>query len=137
MVKVIVWMVIIFLLTCTTPVFAVLYGDINFTFNTDPNWSGFWTVPSEGGISGIEFGAHFLMFFALTAFLKSAVNRVASAFWIACLYGILIEIVQPFFGRGTELIDVLANVAGIVTFIVLYKLEKAVKRVRLFERHNW
>lgn len=119
------WAIIIFILLCTTPAFAVLGGDLQFGLAADPNWSSFF----GGEVSRVEFAGHFILFFVLAALLKEIVPRASVVFVIAVLYGFAIELVQPFFGRGAELVDVVANVVGIIAFLVLEKVYKMIRNV--------
>ncbi|MGY0692386.1 VanZ family protein [Virgibacillus sp. FSP13] len=128
---IIAWMIIIFLLTCTTPAFGVFHGNIKFKLNPNPEWSGLFVIYPEGSIKWVEFVGHFLMFFILIALLMAVLKKLATAVWIVFLYGVVIEILQPFFGRGAEFIDVIANTGGILIFATLYGIVRSVKRVGL------
>lgn len=69
--------------------------------------------PADPGLTGADKMFHALSFFLLVA---------PVAFWLpgrwrmiligAVLFGALIELVQPYFGRGAELLDLLADGLG-------------------------
>src|SRR5699024_8452881 len=71
-----------------------------------------------------EFVGHFFMFLILTGLLIAVLQRVLSAVVIAFLFGIVTELVQPFFSRGAEGIDLLANTVGIISCVILYGVLK-------------
>lgn len=118
------WIVIIFILTCTKDVYRLLEGEVAFVITQNPHWSDLFTLDPWRDISWIEFVGHFFMFFILTGLLIAVLQRVLSAVVIAFLFGILTELVQPFFSRGAEGIDLLANTVGIISCVILYGVVK-------------
>ena len=64
------------------------------------------------------------MFFILTALLIDVLKSIPRAALLAMLYGITTELIQPFFSRGAEGVDLLANVVGIMTYVGLYGIRK-------------
>ena len=63
---------------------------------------------------------HFLAFFAIvfpSALL--APQRAMKVALSALVYGAIIEVIQPYFGRGAEVADMLANTGGILMALVL------------------
>jgi len=119
-----IWIIIIFILTCTKDVYRLLEGEVAFVIAQNPYWSDLFTLDPWGDISWIEFVGHFFMFFILTGLLIAVLQRVLSAVVIAFLFGIVTELVQPFFSRGAEGIDLLANTVGIILCVILYGVVK-------------
>lgn len=119
------WIIIIFILTCTRNVYRLLEGNIEFVIAGNPNWSDPLTLYPLSDISKAEFVGHFFMFFILTSLLIEVLKRMCSAAVIAFLYGVVTELLQPFFSRGAEGIDLLANTSGIIAFVVLYGIVKS------------
>lgn len=60
----------------------------------------------------LEFIGHFLMFFILTALLIAVFRNIPVAIVIAFLYSVATELIQPYFSRGAEAIDLVANTGG-------------------------
>lgn len=116
------WTIIIFILTCTADVYRLLEGEIKFVINADPHWSELFTLVAWQDVSWVEFIGHFTMFFILTGILIGVCKKVISAVVLAALYGIATELLQPFFSRGAEGIDLLANATGIILGVVLYSV---------------
>src|SRR5690625_7921521 len=115
-----IWIIIIFILTCTKDVYRLMEGEVAFVIAQNPHWSDLFTLDPWGDISWIEFVGHFFMFFILTGLLIAVLQRVLSAVVIAFLFGIVTELVQPFFSRGAEGIDLLANTVGMILCVLLY-----------------
>ena len=68
---------------------------------------------SDPSLLGYDKIIHFVMFFVLV--LPALSHAPRCWVWVvplAVVYGIFIEIIQPFFGRGRELGDVIANALG-------------------------
>ncbi len=118
------WTAIMFILTCTNDPYLLLEGEVSFIFNFNPHWSDLFTLPSLSGIRWIEFSVHVFIFFILTGILIGVFNRISSSIMIAILYGIGTELLQPFFSRGAEGIDLLADAVGIIAFVMLYSIVK-------------
>jgi len=115
-----IWIIIIFILTCTKDVYRLMEGEVAFVIAQNPHWSDLFTLDPWRDISWIEFVGHFFMFFIVTGLLIAVLHRVLSAVLIAFLFGIVTELVQPFFSRGAEGIDLLANTVGIISCVILY-----------------
>lgn len=114
------WTIVIFILTCTEDVYHLLDGEVKFVLNTEPHWQALLTLEPWQDISWVEFIGHFMMFFILTGILIGVLRSLVNAVVIAALYGIATEMLQPFFNRGAEGIDLAANGIGIMSCVVLY-----------------
>lgn len=67
---------------------------------------------------GIDKAVHFLFFFALVVPVLTFYPR--AWVWVvpvAIAYGGMIEVIQPYFGRGMELGDFVANSLGVVSAV--------------------
>ena len=83
--------------------------------------------------------AHFMMFFSITSLgsmiiLKKYNNRmrfIIINFIASVSLGGLIEIIQPYFGRGADFIDFYADVLGAIVGVIMYKFIyfKIIKRI--------
>ena len=124
------WVIIIFILTCTKDVYRLFEGKIGFVIAQDPHWSDLFILPAWREVSKIEFVGHFLMFFILTGMLVAVLGNKLVPVLIAFLYGVVTELLQPFFSRGAELIDVLANTSGILSCVILYGIVKMIDKIR-------
>lgn len=76
------------------------------------------------GIANFDKVAHFGIFFLLTGLFWKAFRL---AFWkiaiLLAVYGALVEVVQEYFTRRTgDIWDWVADMAGVLTFILLRKL---------------
>ena len=73
-----------------------------------------------GGIPWADKAFHAGAFFLLT--LPSAILSRCALLWIvpfAAAFGIAIELVQPYVGRGREIADVYADLAGVASAVVV------------------
>lgn len=69
--------------------------------------------PDPVSVSGVDKLYHFAAFAALAAPLSHARPRwLWQVVLAAALYGGMIELIQPFVGRGAELMDLVADAAG-------------------------
>jgi len=112
-------------MSCTNDVYSLFRGEIAFVLNHNPHWDNLFILYPLNEISQIEFFGHFFMFFILTGLLNTVFKRISIAIILAFLYGFAIELLQPFFNRGAEGVDVLANAMGIALFVILYAIRKA------------
>ena len=74
--------------------------------------------PTEPRIFGPDKIVHYLLFFAMVLPALS----VKPMIWVwlvplASCYGILIELIQPYFGRGRDVADMVANALGALSAI--------------------
>lgn len=115
------WMVVIFIGTCTRDVYAFLgSGEVNFNFTLNPDTANLFSFYSITDASEFELVGHFLMFFILIMLLLGVFRNLFMSIALALTYGVVIELIQPFFGRGADLYDLLADVAGVFTLVVMY-----------------
>ncbi|MFD1037493.1 VanZ family protein [Virgibacillus byunsanensis] len=118
------WLSFIFVVTCTKNVTTLLEGKADFSFVPDPQWSGLFKVYPISDISIVEFFGHFMMFFILTTLLVALLKKITIACLLAFMYGVIIEVLQLYFGRGAELYDIIANLVGIVAVGLLIRVAK-------------
>lgn len=128
----ILWIIAILIGTCTKNVHALLKrGEIGFDFVSEPQWSGAFSFYPLSEISKLETVGHFLMFFVLTALLLGVSGKPITAGVIAFSFGIMIEFIQPYFTRGADIYDVLADLLGVIASVVVFLICKRVAR------ENW
>lgn len=119
-----IWTIVMFILTCTNDVYRLREGEIAFSINLNPHWSDLFTLYPLSEVSRVEFIGHFFMFFILTAILIGVFNRIVGAVVVSSLYALGTELLQPFFSRGAEGVDLLADMVGVAAFIILYGVVK-------------
>ncbi|WP_407270907.1 VanZ family protein [Radiobacillus sp. PE A8.2] len=114
------WIVIIFISTCTHSTKELLQdGNVYFTFIPSPNFLAFISF-TPNHVNLPEFFGHTIMFFLLTyLFIKVNKDLLASVF-TAIAIGISTEMLQPFFSRTADVVDLAADMLGISIFIILY-----------------
>src|SRR5690625_7066451 len=115
-----IWIIIIFILTCTKDVYRLMEGEVAFVIAQNPHWSDLFTLDPWRDISWIEFVGRFFMFFIVTGLLIAVLHRVLSAVLIAFLFGMVTVLVQPFFCWGVEGIDLLAILLGLISWFLLF-----------------
>jgi hypothetical protein len=73
-----------------------------------------WPIEASGGLRGGDKVVHFLAF-AILAFPIACTGRLRmSILFFACsIYGGVIELLQPSFGRGAEVLDWIADMLGV------------------------
>jgi VanZ family protein len=77
-------------------------------------------VVQEVPITGIDKVLHLLAYCALTFPISLSYSpRYRFIFWFSCLWGGIIEIIQPIVGRQADTIDALVNTIGVFFGIVL------------------
>ena len=70
-------------------------------------------VSQEPPMNNIDKIEHLVAYAAFTVPISLAYHpRYQSIFWFACIWGMLIEIVQPYVGRQADTIDALINALG-------------------------
>lgn len=97
----------------------------------------FWSSPPSGpqGIAHLDKVVHFGLFFIVAASMHYAfrLNYWVSMVVLTC-YGIAIEVIQHYIpGRGADVWDVVADVAGAASFFILfhwYKKSRTRRRQR-------
>lgn len=119
------WMVTIFIVTSTNDVSGLLMGKIKFVFDPNPEWDNLFVLYPISDISNMESLGHFLMFFVLISLLMTVSGKIIRSGVIAILYGMATEILQLYFGRGAEVYDILADVSGVLVFMLLYGMTKS------------
>lgn len=123
------WMIVIFIGTCTANVDALLYhGEIQFNFTSRPDWSHIYLMYPVNEVSRFEFSGHFLMFFVFAWLLIGLGVKKGGVFLIGLMYAILTEFAQLFFGRGADLYDVLADLIGIIMALFMVWMQEFGKR---------
>lgn len=110
-------------------VFVVVFCLVSLLF--------FWSSPPSGpqGIAHLDKVVHFALFFVVAASWHYAFRL---PYWVSMLaltaYGIAIEVIQHYIpGRGADVWDVVADVAGAAAFFLCfagYKKLRARKRGR-------
>ncbi|WP_339226829.1 VanZ family protein [Oceanobacillus sp. FSL K6-2867] len=126
---VILWMVFIFIATCTNDVHAFIHEfSVSFTFQPKPAWQDFTLLYPIEQISEFEVAAHFLMFFGLTLLLVDIKVRLRTTILISISYAILTEFLQMYFNRSAELYDIVANVLGIMVAVCIVGVYRVVSR---------
>ena len=94
--------------------FAKQYGvSISFLFLLVITILSFIPVTEEPPINGVDKIEHLIAYSALTLPASLAYHpRTKHIFWFACIWGMMIEIIQPYFGRQADTIDAVINVLG-------------------------
>lgn len=133
----IIWLIAIFIGTCTKNVHALLmHGEVEFVFVSQPKWIGAFSFYPLSEISKFETTGHVIMFFILSILLVEVLEKPAIASVIALSFGITIEFVQPYFTRGADVYDVLADLLGITACLIVWGINrKKDKRNYYSEKH--
>ena len=77
-------------------------------------------VSQEPPMNNIDKIEHLVAYAAFTAPISLAYHpRYKSIFWFACIWGMLIEIVQPYVGRQADTIDAVINALGAGVGIII------------------
>ncbi|WP_461176421.1 VanZ family protein [Virgibacillus ainsalahensis] len=110
----ILWIIFIFIATCTQDVHAFLaHGNIHFNFTLNPDWDGFLQFYPLAYASKFEFFGHVLMFFVFTCLLRDLLKHYQHVILLSINYAFLTEFIQVYFGRGADFYDVIADVVGV------------------------
>lgn len=73
----------------------------------------FIPVTQEPPMNGVDKIEHFIAYAALTFPIALSYHpRYKSIFWCACIWGMMIEIIQPYVGRQADTIDAVINAIG-------------------------
>ena len=88
------------------------------------------SLPSPGSDKIAHFASYALL--AISAFLsffispyeekglfKSNIKVLIGAFILCTLFGLLLELIQPFFNRSSDILDLCANMGGIVVGLIV------------------
>lgn len=119
----ILWIIFIFICTCTSDVHALFENfNISFSFTLTPDWSNIFQLNSPENVSLFEITGHFLLFFVLTCLLLEVFSEKRLVIVIAIIFAIFTEFLQPFFGRGADVYDVAADVIGVFTAVGLVSI---------------
>ena len=92
------------------------YSDVFLTLAllTGLTFALLWPIEASGGLRGGDKVVHFLAF-AILAFPIACTGRLRmSILFFACsIYGGVIELLQPSFGRGAEVLEWIADMLGV------------------------
>lgn len=92
------------------------YSDVFLTLAllTGLTFALLWPIEASGGLRGGDKVVHFLAF-AILAFPIACTGRLRMIilFFACSIYGGVIELLQPSFGRGTEVLDWIADMLGV------------------------
>ncbi|WIV19998.1 VanZ family protein [Paenibacillus polygoni] len=126
---IIAWCFLLFIGTCTESVASALTNfHIQLNFNNDPSWSELWQIPrSYSRTYIIQKLGHFFGFFILSM-LMTNFGRYKRGLIYAIGYGVLTELIQPFFFRDARVSDMMIDSAGI--FLAYYICLKSQEKIK-------
>lgn len=105
------WCIVLFIGTCVHDLKHVL-TDFKIVFDLHPRSIDFWQVSYKRSAAYIiQKVGHFSGFFVLSA-LASNFGRYKSGLFFAIGYGVLTELIQPFFNRDGRVLDMFIDAAG-------------------------
>ena len=87
-------------------------------------------IPSETSLFLNDKIIHFVSYFflVLPISFNEKLNKF-TVFFVAFLFGLVIEFLQPFFNRSAEVLDVIFNILGILTSLYLsYFIRKIIRK---------
>ncbi|MFI2857098.1 VanZ family protein [Paenibacillus sp. JSM ZJ436] len=118
----------LFIGTCSEGVQPILTDfQIHFMLSPEPTWSDFWKVYTfHSKIFIIHKIGHFSGFFILSLLMTDFGRDRKGLLW-AIGYGVLTELIQPFFDRDARVLDMLINTAGVY---LAYYLSSEIKSLR-------
>jgi VanZ family protein len=123
------WVTVMCIGVFTKDVHALLLeGHISFNINPNPSTDIYFPVYPLAQASAFEMIGHSLMFAILTYLLLINVRRLTISFIISLSFAIMTELLQPFFGRGADAYDLLADIIGISTVVFFCFIEKVLTR---------
>ncbi|MDZ5711378.1 VanZ family protein [Jeotgalibacillus haloalkalitolerans] len=119
-----VWMLLICIGVFTGDVGALLSrGQVSFNINPAPSGNMYFQLYPLFHASFFEMTGHFFMFSVLTYLVYINFKQLHLTFLIALIFAVTTELLQPFFGRGADLYDLLANMIGIFLVVFLIAAE--------------
>lgn len=112
---VIIWCFLLFIGTCTESVASVLTDfHIHLRFNSDPSWGDLGKIPRNYSKTYIiQKLGHFFGFFILSILMTNK-GRYKKGLIYAMGYGVLTELIQPFFFRDARVLDMVIDAAGVL-----------------------
>jgi len=123
------WVTVMCIGVFTKDVHALLLeGHISFDMNPSPSSDIYFPVYPLAQASVFEMIGHSLMFAILTYLLFINVRRLTTAFIIALSFAIMTELLQPFFGRGADAYDIVADLIGISLVVFFCFIEKVLHK---------
>lgn len=117
------WCILLFIGTCIKDIRHIL-TDFQFVFNLHPEWSWSEFLHKDNYRSTsyiIQKIGHFGGFFVLSA-LASNFGRYKSGLMVAISYGVLTELLQPFFSRDGRILDMIIDAAGAILAYMLGRI---------------
>lgn len=112
-VLIVLWCFALFIGTCNESV-SLIFTDfrIHFNLNSHPMWSDLWRIADfHSNAYIIQKIGHFFGFFILSVLMTNYGRYKKGLIW-AISYGVITELVQPFFNRDARILDMVINTAG-------------------------
>lgn len=131
-----IWTLLICIGVFTGNVDALLVnGQVSFNINPTPSADMYFQLYPLINASFFEMTGHFLMFSVLTYLVYINFRQLHLTFLIALTFAITTELLQPFFGRGADLYDLLANMIGIFLVVFLVAAEGGAERTSFIKKN--